>query len=118
MAAGGADGFVAVDMACARAIASNGHRLGHLGHLVQVPRAEAVEAAALRPDFWTVFGAAKAAEAASGAAAAGRTQDLLVRVHAPGDEFYPRPRGWRPPGRPRRVSSTGWRRCRERGSPG
>ena len=89
MAAGGVDGFVAVDMACARAIASNGHRLGHLGHLVQVPRADAVEAAALRPDFWTVFSATKAAEAASGAAAAGRTQDLLVRVHAPGDEFYP-----------------------------
>lgn len=89
MAGGGVDGFVAVDMACARAIVANGHRLGHLGHLVQVPRAEAPEAAALEPDFWTVFSDVKAAEAASGAVAAGRTQNLLVRVYAGGDEFYP-----------------------------
>lgn len=89
MARGGADGFVAVDMACARAIVANGHPLGHLGHLVQVPRAEAREAAALRPDFWTVFSAGKASEAAGAAVALHRTQNLLVRVCAPGDEFYP-----------------------------
>ena len=89
MAGGGVDGFVAVDMACARAIVANGHRLGHLGHLVQVPRAETPEAAALGPDFWTVFSGFKAAEAASSSAAAGRTQNLLVRVYADGDEFYP-----------------------------
>ena len=89
MARGGADGFVAVDMACARAIGSNGHRLGHLGHLVQVARAEASGAAALAPDFWTVFSAGKAAEAAAASATAGRTQDLLVRVCDGGDEFYP-----------------------------
>ncbi len=89
MARGGADGFVAVDMACARAIVANGHRLGHVGHLVQVPRAEAREAAALRPDFWTVFSAGKAAEAAAAGVALDRTQNLLVRVCAAGDEFYP-----------------------------
>ena len=89
MARGGTDGFVAVDMACARAIVANGHRLGHLGHLVQVPRAEAAEAAALEPEFWTVFSDSKAAEAASGSAAKGRTQNLLIRVCADGDEFYP-----------------------------
>ena len=30
----GADGYVAVDMACARPIFANGHKLSHLGHLV------------------------------------------------------------------------------------
>ena len=89
MAAGGADGFVAVDMACARPIVSNGHRLGHLGHLVQVPRAEAAEAAGMAPDYWTVFSANKAAEAAAAARARGRLQRLLVRVFGPGDQFYP-----------------------------
>ena len=89
MAAGGADGFVAVDMACARPIVSNGHRLGHLGHLVQVPRAEAAEAADMAPDYWTVFSANKAAEAAAAARARGRLQRLLVRVFGPGDQFYP-----------------------------
>ena len=88
MARGGADGFVAVDMACARPIARNGHRLGHLGHLVQVPRAEAAEAAGLEPDYWTVFSANKAVESAFAARASGRSQRLLVRVFDPGDEFY------------------------------
>ena len=88
MARAGADGFVAVDMACARPIARAGHNLGHLGHLVQVPRAEAAEAAGLEPDYWTVFSANKAAEAASAAFARGRSQRLLVRVFDPGDEFY------------------------------
>ena len=88
MAAGGVDGFVAVDMAGARPIVGNGHSLGHLGHLVQVPRAEAVEAAGLEPDYWTVFSENKAAEAADAARARGRSQRLLVRVFAAGDEFY------------------------------
>ena len=88
MAAGGVDGFVAVDMACARPIIRNGHRLGHLGHLVQVPRAEAVEAATMAPDYWTVFSANKATEAAAAARANGRIQRLLLRVFDPGDTFY------------------------------
>ena len=40
----GVNGYVAVDMACARPIVANGHNLGHLGHLVQVPAAETPEA--------------------------------------------------------------------------
>src|SRR3954454_11006663 len=44
---------VAVDMACARATHRAGLPVGHLGHLTQVPRAEARAAAALRPDYWT-----------------------------------------------------------------
>ena len=89
MTAGGVDGFVAVDMACARPIAHQGHNLGHLGHLVQVPRAEAGEAAGLEPDYWTVFSENKAAEAAAAAHRRRRSQKLLVRVFADGDEFYP-----------------------------
>ena len=88
MQRGGADGFVAVDMACARPIASNGYRVGHLGHLVQVPRGEVAEAAIMEPAYWTVFSANKAAETAAAAAARGRVQPLLVRVFDPEDEFY------------------------------
>lgn len=89
MTAGGVDGYVAVDMACARPIARHGHNLGHLGHLVQVPRAEAGEAAELDPDYWTVFSENKAVEAAAAAHRARRVQRLLVRVFAEGDTFYP-----------------------------
>ena len=88
MTSGGVDGFVAVDMACARPIVREGHNLGHLGHLVQVPRAEAGEAAGLEPDYWTVFSENKAKEAAAAAHRRQRSQRLLVRVFADGDEFY------------------------------
>ncbi|MCY4666037.1 MAG: alanine racemase [Acidimicrobiaceae bacterium] len=89
MTAGGADGFVAVDMACARPIVRHGHNLGHLGHLVQVPMAETYEAAGLEPDYWTVFSANKAAAAAAAAHRRGRSQRMLVRVFSDTDEFYP-----------------------------
>ena len=86
--AGGIDRFVAVDMACARPIHAHGHRLAHLGHLCQIPRHEAAEAAAMRPDYWTVFNEEKAAEAAQAAGAQGHEQALLARIQAPGDTFY------------------------------
>lgn len=87
--AGGIDAGVAVDMACARPIAATGMAVGHVGHLVQVPRAEADAAAALAPRNWTVFSDDKTAEAADASRRAGRTQHLLARIHAEGDRFYP-----------------------------
>jgi predicted amino acid racemase len=86
--AGGIDAAVAVDMTDARALARSGMPIGHLGHLVQVPVAEAGAAAGLQPRNWTVFSDDKAAEAAAASRAAGRTQDLLARIHASGDRFY------------------------------
>ena len=85
---GGIDAAVAVDMTDARALARSGMPVGHLGHLVQVPAAEAGAAAALQPRNWTVFSDGKAAEATAASRAAARTQDLLARIHAPDDRFY------------------------------
>jgi predicted amino acid racemase len=82
--AGGIGAGVAVDMADARALRDGGLPLGHVGHLVQVPRAEAAAAAAMQPANWTVFSDEKAREAA----AVSRDQALLARIHAPGDVFY------------------------------
>jgi predicted amino acid racemase len=87
--AGGIDAGVAVDMADARRLRAGGLRVGHVGHLVQVPSAEAGAAAALEPVHWTVFSDDKAAEAARASLAAGREQALLARIKAPGDRFYP-----------------------------
>ena len=86
--AGGVDGYVAVDMDCARPIISNGHHLGHIGHLVQVSRHEASEAARMRPDYWTVFSQNKVEEVAAAAHREAYEQDVLVRVFGDGDEFY------------------------------
>jgi predicted amino acid racemase len=80
----GIDTGVAVDMTDARAIAAAGLRVGHLGHLVQVPQAEAAAAASLDPAYWTVYSRDKMAEAL----AVAPQQRLLLRIHAPGDVFY------------------------------
>ena len=90
MTAGGVDGYVAVDMACARPIFHHGHNLGHLGHLVQVPRAEAGEAAGLDPDYWTdLLGEQGRRGLRRPPTELGRSQRLLVRAFAEGDTFYP-----------------------------
>src|SRR5438876_11003575 len=52
---GGIDSGVAVDMTDARALRDGGMAVGHVGHLVQVPQAEAAAAAALEPANWTVY---------------------------------------------------------------
>ncbi|MDR1613270.1 MAG: alanine racemase [Planctomycetota bacterium] len=88
MVAGGVRSFVAVDMDDARALHRHGFRIGHLGHLVQIPRSDADAAVAMRPDYITVFSIEKAVEAAAAARARGVTQNILIRVHAPGDRFY------------------------------
>ncbi len=86
---GGIDRAVAVDMACAIACDRAGLKIGHLGHLVQIPVHEAAFAArVLQPDFWTVFSDDKARQAADAAARCGRQQALLARIQATGDTFY------------------------------
>ncbi len=85
---GGIDKAVAVDMACARACRRAGLQIGHIGHLVQIPRAEADAAASLTPDYWTVFNFEKATEAARASGLRGRRQDLLARIQSEGDRFY------------------------------
>jgi predicted amino acid racemase len=79
---------VAVDLQDAEADVAGGLRIGHIGHLVQLPRFEAARAAALEPSFWTVFNDVKAEEAAAAGAALGRTQALIARIVAEGDRFY------------------------------
>ncbi len=88
LAQGGIDAYVAVDMNGARVIHKAGYRIGHLGHLVQVPRAAAPEAAAMNPAYWTVFSTEKAQQAAAASLKAGHTQNLLARIQTAGDIFY------------------------------
>jgi len=88
---GGIDACVAVDMACARAIKASGLKVGHLGHLVQVPKDETVAGLNLNPEFWTVFSYEKAqriSDAVSNANDTVEEQKILARVFAEGDRFY------------------------------
>jgi predicted amino acid racemase len=86
---GGIDRIVAVDMQCALATERAGMGLAHVGHLVQIARADAAAVARMAPDNWTVFDAGKAAEVAAASQAAGRTQPILARIVGAGDRFYP-----------------------------
>ena len=89
LAAGGIDHYVAVDLHCARPIHAAGYYIGHIGHLVQIPQAEALSAAHMTPDYWTVFNHQKALEASIASGKVGRVQILLARIQAEGDTFYP-----------------------------
>lgn len=89
---------VAVDMPCAHALRRAGMGLGHVGHLNQVPVAQADAAVALAPESWTVYSVDKAREAAAASARAGRVQDLYLRVVAEGDVYYRNQEGGVPAG--------------------
>jgi predicted amino acid racemase len=93
VAENGIEKVVAVDFEEARILHAHGLKMGHVGHLVQVPRAEAERAVAMDADVITVFGVEQARHIAAAAAGLGRTQDVLIRVAAPGDTFYPAQRG-------------------------
>ena len=77
---GGIGASVNVDMECARATRRAGMAIGHIGHLVQIPKAEADAAASFAPAYWTVFNDEKAAEAAAATAPLGRVQSMLARI--------------------------------------
>ncbi len=85
---GGIKRSVAVDMECARATRRAGMEVGHIGHLVQVPKWEADEAARLVPAWWTVFNFEKAGEAGAASQRRGREQPLLARIQGASDRFY------------------------------
>ena len=81
--------FVCVDWMGAHLLAQQKAQIGHVGHLVQIPQSEADRVCAMQPEVWTVFNLEKAREVSAAAQRLGRTQDLLLRVVAAGDTFYP-----------------------------
>lgn len=89
VAENGIEPVVAVDFEEARILHAHGLRIGHLGHLVQIPRHEADRAIAMEPELITVFGVEQARHLGRAAAAAARTQSVLIRVVDAGDTFYP-----------------------------
>lgn len=83
----GADGFVCVDIADARRVHEAGGKIGHLGHLVQVPAGETRAAVSMEPEYWTVYSLEKA-KAISDALPGGKTQKVMIRIYGQGDTFY------------------------------
>ncbi|HEY6409958.1 MAG TPA: alanine racemase [Ktedonobacteraceae bacterium] len=86
--ANGLNKIVAVDVACSLMARRYGLPVGHMGHLNQIPRHLVPEMVAMRPDVITVYNVEHARWIDSAAANLGITQDLLMRVYAPGDVFF------------------------------
>lgn len=83
----GIEAAVCVDMADARPVFQAGMKIGHLGHLVQVPFAETQAAASMDPYYWMVYNMEKA-KAVSCLMPEGKKQKIMTRIFAEGDSFY------------------------------
>ena len=83
----GIDAGVCVDMNDARPVYQAGMKIGHLGHLVQVPVKETEAALKMNPMYWTVYNYEKA-EAVSEASVSSEVQNMMVRIYGEGDSFY------------------------------
>lgn len=81
---------VAVDVDDARAFREAGVALGHVGHLVQIPRAYLPQVLSWQPEVMTVFSLGQAGAVSEAALKLGVRQGLLLRVAAgcfhPGQE--------------------------------
>ena len=86
--ANGLNKTVAVDMPGALQMRRYGIPVGHLGHLNQIPRHLVPDAVAMRPDVITVYNVEHARWIDAAAADQGVTQELLMRVYAPGDIYF------------------------------
>ncbi|MCC6313658.1 MAG: alanine racemase [Thermomicrobiales bacterium] len=85
----GVHAAVAVDMQDMEALVRNDIPVGHVGHLVSPHRGAEDAVIAARPEVVTLFALESAERIGSAARRAGVEQDVLLRVTAPGDRFYP-----------------------------
>jgi predicted amino acid racemase len=79
---------VAVDMPGALQMRRYSIPIGHMGHLNQIPRHLTPDAVAMRPEVITVYNLEHARWINDAATDQGITQDVLIRVYAPGDIFF------------------------------
>ena len=89
----GLDSTVAVDVQCALNLARFDLPVGHVGHLVQIPRHSLDRVLRMNPEVMTVFSVEKAAQVSEAAVRLGRVQDVMVRVRGPEDIIYPNEEG-------------------------
>jgi predicted amino acid racemase len=84
---------VAVELQCALALGRYDLPVGHVGHLVQIPRHSIGTILAMRPEVWTVYSADNARLISERASEMGLRQDILIRVRDRGDVMYPNEEG-------------------------
>ncbi|MEA2291447.1 MAG: hypothetical protein QOF17_467 [Solirubrobacteraceae bacterium] len=84
---------VCVDVQCAMSLARFGLPVGHVGHLVQIPRHNLPGVLRMEPEVATVYGVDQARQISDAAARTGRVQDVILRVRGRDDIIYPNEEG-------------------------
>jgi predicted amino acid racemase len=82
----GMSSLVAVEARQAFKFAEHGHKLGHVGHLSQIPRRDIHAILGMRPDFVTVYSLEIAKAISDWCETLGRRQPVLVTISHPGDD--------------------------------
>jgi Predicted amino acid racemase len=85
----GFEGAVAVDFKEADTLYKNGIKIGHVGHLVQVPSKEVKDMLLKKPEVVTVYSLKKAREISDAAVDLGITQNIMLRIVGQNDVIYP-----------------------------
>lgn len=84
---------VAVEAQDAFYLSRFGLPVGHVGHLVQIPRGNLRSVISMHPEIMTVFSVEKAKQISDAAVGLGCVQDIVIRVRADGDIIYPNEEG-------------------------
>jgi predicted amino acid racemase len=91
--AAGIPAAVAVDVQDAQYLHRFNVPIGHVGHLVQIPKHSLKSVLTMRPEVMTIFSVAKARQVSDVATELGMVQDILLRVRAKNDIIYPNEEG-------------------------
>lgn len=84
----GYDGAVVVDFKEAETMIDNGIKIGHVGHLVQIPKALIEKVIKSRPDYITVYSIEKAKEINEACERLNIKQNIMLRVLGENDNLY------------------------------
>lgn len=85
----GYEGAVAVDYKEADMLSQNGVKLGHVGHLVQVPSTQVEDMVLKSPEVITVYSLEKAREISMAAFKHNKLQNIMLKVIDDGDTIFP-----------------------------
>lgn len=85
----GFEGAVAVDFKEAKILIKNGIKIGHVGHLVQIPSKDMEYIMRAKPESISVYSIEKAKEISHMAVKLGMKQNITLRIINEGDTLYP-----------------------------
>ena len=84
----GYEGAVVVDFREAEVMINNNIKIGHVGHLVQIPKALIEKVVKSRPDYITIYSIEKAKEINEACEKLGLKQNIMLRVLGENDNLY------------------------------